>query len=119
WREYLCDASFLVAIQGPPQLIAELAEAIQSPQWCIYLGRRSCPPSRPPFDGMGEYPSLQAALEAHDPPASGSWVRAVIECAPGEGVRRRDAIISRSRRIYGPRYTRDVPIRVDQRAEEK
>lgn len=51
-REYLADASFLVALQGSPQLIAELSSAIKRPVWTPYLGRKSCPPSRP----LDEYP---------------------------------------------------------------
>ena len=46
-REYLCDASFLVALQGEPDLIAELEAAVQAPKWTLYLGRKCCPPSRP------------------------------------------------------------------------
>jgi CRISPR system Cascade subunit CasD len=46
-REYLCDASFLVSLQGEPRLISELTAAMHSPKWALYLGRKSCPPSRP------------------------------------------------------------------------
>ncbi len=46
-REYLCDASFLVALQGEPELIAALEAAVRRPQWTLYLGRKCCPPSRP------------------------------------------------------------------------
>ncbi|MBI1785436.1 type I-E CRISPR-associated protein Cas5/CasD, partial [Candidatus Sumerlaeota bacterium] len=46
-REYLCDASFLVALQGDPALIGELEAAISKPKWALYLGRKCCPPSRP------------------------------------------------------------------------
>jgi CRISPR-associated protein Cas5/CasD subtype I-E len=46
-REYLCDASFLVAFQGEPALIEKLAAAMQSPKWTLYLGRKSCPPGIP------------------------------------------------------------------------
>lgn len=62
-REYLCDASFLVALQGHPALIAELAAAMQSPQWTLYLGRKSCPPSRPLLEHPpGVFPDLPSAL---------------------------------------------------------
>ena len=67
WRSYLCDASFLVAIQGGPEnssLIAELAEAVQSPVWPIYLGRKSCVPTLPVYAGVGMHSSLRDALEA-------------------------------------------------------
>jgi CRISPR system Cascade subunit CasD len=46
-REYLCDASFLVALHGHPQLVASLQDAVANPHWTVYLGRKSCPPSRP------------------------------------------------------------------------
>jgi len=123
WRSYLCDASFLVVIQGPPDLIARLAEAAQNPHWPVYLGRKSCPPSRPPFEGVRDYPSLEAALEAwpwyvDKPGETTAQVRAVIECHPGGGVRRRDEILSRSQRTFGPRYTRDVSLTVRIQPEE-
>jgi len=46
-REYLCDASFLVALKGEPGLINELEDAMKEPAWTLYLGRKCCPPSRP------------------------------------------------------------------------
>jgi len=46
-REYLCDASFLVALQGSPELINNIEMALINPKWTIYLGRKACPPSRP------------------------------------------------------------------------
>lgn len=71
-REYLCDASFLIALQGKSGLIAQLEAAMKAPQWTLYLGRKSCPPSRPLLlsyqgDGMhpaGDFPDLLAALQA-------------------------------------------------------
>lgn len=62
-REYLCDASFLVALQGETSLIARLKEAIENPRWTLYLGRKCCPPSRPLLEqSPGDYPDLVAAL---------------------------------------------------------
>lgn len=46
-REYLADASFLVALQGDAKLIHDLAAAVASPKWPVFLGRKSCPPSIP------------------------------------------------------------------------
>jgi CRISPR system Cascade subunit CasD len=65
-REYLCDASFLVALQGDPELIAALEAAMQAPHWTPYLGRKCCPPSRPLLEkpSSGAYPNLLAALQA-------------------------------------------------------
>lgn len=62
-REYLADASFLVALQGEPEIISELAKAIKKPVWAPFLGRKSCPPSRPIHEpGVGDFPNLLSAL---------------------------------------------------------
>lgn len=119
WRDYLCGASFLVALQSNDErLIDRMAHALQNPIWPIFLGRKSCPPSRPVFDGIGTFPSLELAL------ASGSWsetvptdqqtvrVRAVLESLHHRGVRRRDHILSRRSRLFGPRYTEERMIEV-------
>jgi CRISPR system Cascade subunit CasD len=128
WRHYLCDASFLVALQGHPDLIRCLAEALKAPQWTIYLGRKSCPPSRPIFDGEGDFPDLEAALTSWnwkhpelsgcEPPDGPFELRAVIECDPASGVRRRDEIASHTRRTFNPRYTRETQITVSARKED-
>lgn len=114
WRHYLCDASFLIAIQGKSRIISQLTEAIQSPHWPIYLGRKSCPPSRPPFDGEGDFPDIETALMAQPLHSEtlierddSLQVRAVIECHPSKdgSVRRRDEILSHPMRTFAPRYT--------------
>ncbi|GII97531.1 type I-E CRISPR-associated protein Cas5/CasD [Sinosporangium siamense] len=46
-RQYLADAVFTVAVEGPEQRMGELAEALRHPRWQPYLGRRSCPPDEP------------------------------------------------------------------------
>ncbi|WP_406505340.1 type I-E CRISPR-associated protein Cas5/CasD [Streptomyces sp. NBC_00212] len=50
-RFYLADAVFVAAVEGDPQLLATLHTALNCPHYLPYLGRRSCPPSRPiPLD---------------------------------------------------------------------
>ncbi|MGB8656629.1 MAG: type I-E CRISPR-associated protein Cas5/CasD [Candidatus Zixiibacteriota bacterium] len=62
-REYLCDASFLVALQGEPALIGQMEVAVKDPQWTLYLGRKCCPPSRPLLEHPhGDFPDLLSAL---------------------------------------------------------
>ncbi len=62
-REYLCDASFLVALQGDPSLIVQLTGAMRTPKWTLYLGRKSCPPSRPLMEhAPGIFSDLLSAL---------------------------------------------------------
>ncbi|WP_017587078.1 type I-E CRISPR-associated protein Cas5/CasD [Nocardiopsis ganjiahuensis] len=46
-RFYLSDAVFVAAVEGDPELVRELYEAVRGPVYLPYLGRRSCPPSRP------------------------------------------------------------------------
>lgn len=66
-REYLCDASFLVALQGDSSLIDKLSKAVAEPVWGLYLGRKSCPPSRPLLDPPGDtFPDLLSALKEVD-----------------------------------------------------
>jgi CRISPR system Cascade subunit CasD len=62
-REYLCDASFLVALRGEPAVVADLEAAIRNPMWALYLGRKSCPPSRPLLERAPSFsPDLLSAL---------------------------------------------------------
>jgi len=64
-REYLCDASFLVALQGEPTLVSELATAMGNPKWTLYLGRKSCPPARPLMESgqpSGAFADLLSAI---------------------------------------------------------
>lgn len=117
WRTYLCDASFFVAIQAEERLIERLAEAVQAPYWPFFLGRKSCPPSQPIFAGVGQYPTIESALQ---PGTKGETrrVRAVITSSHREGIRRRDEVDSRSRRTYLPRYTHDITVDVPIQNEE-
>ena len=61
-REYLADASFLVALLGDALLIEEMAQALKNPKWPLFLGRKSCPPTLPVFAGTGSFPDLEAVL---------------------------------------------------------
>ncbi len=67
-REYLCDASFLVALRGDPRLIADVRDALSNPTWPVFLGRKACPPATPILarEGPGRFDDLQRAL-AHPP----------------------------------------------------
>ncbi|MFV8130839.1 type I-E CRISPR-associated protein Cas5/CasD [Streptomyces syringium] len=46
-RFYLSDAVFVAAVEGDGVLIDELYRAVRAPTYLPYLGRRSCPPSKP------------------------------------------------------------------------
>jgi CRISPR system Cascade subunit CasD len=64
-REYLCDASFLVALQGAPTIIRQLTGAVKNPRWTLYLGRKACIPARPLCEeAAGEFSDVLSALQA-------------------------------------------------------
>lgn len=52
YRYYLSDAVFLVAVDGHNELIKALDEALASPTFPLYLGRRAFPPAGPPSLGV-------------------------------------------------------------------
>ena len=61
----MCDASYPVALQGEPERIHQLAEALRNPTWSLYLGRKCCPPSLPIFsDKVLPCASHDALLDA-------------------------------------------------------
>jgi CRISPR system Cascade subunit CasD len=51
-RQYLSDASFVVALEGPESVLNELAERLIDPVWPLSLGRKSCPPTEQVFIGL-------------------------------------------------------------------
>lgn len=122
YRDYLIDASFLVALQGDPELISQAAAAVQNPVWTIFLGRKACVPTRPVFETTVHAPTLEAALESQPCPSLAKHGDvldkrpAEIECPPTapNAIRRRDHLVSRSKRLFEPRYTRTVQLTVPQ-----
>jgi len=61
-RQYLYDASFLVALQGDSDTVARYAGHLQNPVWPVFLGRKCCVPGEPVFAGTGYFGSLTDAL---------------------------------------------------------
>jgi len=142
-REYLSDASFLVALQGEPSIVESVAVALESPKWPVYLGRRSCPPSLPVLARSREgenwaspshHDSLESALSAapwrprfrnDEEPADGEiptlieW-RAAIEgeLAPEEAEVWYDAPVSFDPPVHHPRLVLRRTVEVEVRAGE-
>lgn len=63
YRFYLSDAVFVAGVEGEQALVQRLADAIRRPAFPLYLGRRSCPPSRPLLMEVSPAP-LREALSA-------------------------------------------------------
>ena len=126
-RYYLQDASFTVALAGDDALVARVGAAVQSPHWPIFLGRRSCPPSVPPFlaivEGPAEAAVRAAPLLAAEERAQGLEVRRaaerrlrlVVEARPEEGGEPRydDPLSFRDGdKRYGVRYVKTAWLEV-------
>jgi CRISPR system Cascade subunit CasD len=61
-RYYLADAVFVAAVEGERRLVEELHQALRDPVFLPYLGRRSCPPTRPIELGAHHDRTLDEAL---------------------------------------------------------
>ena len=66
-RYYIMDASFLVGLESDnPEIILACARALKYPKWPLFLGRKSCVPSRPIFESLEDsFYSLEEALTTY------------------------------------------------------
>lgn len=129
-RDYLQDAIFLVALvvktehrAGNGDLLGRIRDCLQAPKWPLYLGRKSCVPSRPVLGRLTEeYQDIEAALRAEplaETRPSGSRktveagypgkIEAWIECPDGEHERQ-DAMRLNPLRFYDFRRCRRIEI---------
>lgn len=70
WREYLLDAHFSIALWSHPNAaitLEDLETALRKPYFAPYLGRRSCPITRPLFEKRFEASNVQEALKTIAP----------------------------------------------------
>jgi CRISPR system Cascade subunit CasD len=72
-RYYLSDAVFLAVLEGDNVAIRTLDDALRRPRYPLYLGRRSCPPSRPLRIGMRPDLTLRQSLETVEWQAGSAW----------------------------------------------
>ncbi|MDO5617957.1 type I-E CRISPR-associated protein Cas5/CasD [Kocuria sp.] len=61
-RHYRQDAAYTAALSGSPQLLAAIAEAVESPKFPLYLGRRSAPAPVDLLGGITEHDDVESAL---------------------------------------------------------
>lgn len=78
-RGYLQDACFTVFIDTTPEWRERITAALESPKWCIYLGRKNCVPSRPIQAKVVEYVNIQEAIKEY-PAAERAAKTMVYEC---------------------------------------
>lgn len=121
-RYYLEDAAFLVGLEENEMhtgLLNRCADKLNDPTWPIFLGRKSCIPTRPVFEALtDEYDDLEDALKYYPwswlgsckqlrEPATSTLI-AYIENHAGEYVRQ-DAMRVNPSRQYGFRHASRLP----------
>lgn len=129
-REYLHDAAFLVALSSEDKELLQRIVGVdasgpwkgslQKPFWPLYLGRKSCVPSRPVFERLtDEYQDVEDALKKEPwsclrsrktekqkaPPKLLAW----IEHSDGE-FERQDALRVNQLRFYEYRRCQRIEI---------
>ena len=115
---YLQDASFTVFIDTTPEWQQRIISALENPRWCMYLGRKSCVPSRPIQAKAEEYADLLQAIKEY-PAAERAGKTMTYECELPVGtaasIERPDDLIGVNRKFQKRWVWRDaVP-----RKEEK
>lgn len=111
-RLYLQGAAFLVGLEGERGFLLRLQEALKNPARTLYLGRRSCLPSPPPYlpDGLQEE-GLEEALRGYPPLTRTPPSLLVLEAFPGEGLPVMDLPVGPpSERRFALRFVREVPL---------
>lgn len=73
YRYYLADAVFVAGVEGDPDLLAGLDDALRRPAFSLYLGRRSCPTSGKISLGLSDRPLEEALRE--QPWEAAVWYR--------------------------------------------
>lgn len=112
-RDYRVDALYVVALwqhsDVAPYSLDALAEALQSPQFHLYLGRKSCPLALPVFAQVMDADTLAQAFDLASFPdflqslSSRDLLEFFWEAHPNAGIEatmvypRRDNVLSRTR----------------------
>ena len=93
YRDYIADAKFLVGLEGEPNLLLELQDALKHPDRPLFLGRKSCPPAERLWlpDGLQDTDLVSAlsaypSLDTYGPPSE--RLRLLIEDGAGDIVRK-------------------------------
>lgn len=116
-RAYLQDACFTVFIDASREWQQKIISALENPQWCMYLGRKNCVPSRPILAHQVEYADLMEAL-AEYPVADRSIGNMTYECeipdTTAAGLLRSDDLIGANREFSLRRVWRGIVKREEQ-----
>lgn len=112
-RDYLQDASFLVAVYGNEHLLKECAEKMKAPVWPPYLGRKNCVPSCPIIPVLTqEFQSVEEAFSMIElPNGNDRTVEAEYEDSNGNTIRY-DKVTDFRNRVFETRLVRRESVHV-------
>ena len=114
YRYYLSDAVFLVGLQSEDEsFLRELADALHTPAWPLYLGRCSCPPTQPVVLGIRDL-TLDDAL-AQEPWQAADWKKADWARKRAGELPELPVLVDADGSGYGRAVAPDDPISFDQR----
>lgn len=97
-RWYLTDTAFVVGLEsGDEAFLGEIRDALMSPRWCLYAGRKSCPVNHDLVIGVvdssledalspGSTPLIVLANDPRKPRGSARGVEALIESNDGDNL---------------------------------
>lgn len=111
YRTYIQDAFFLAAIETDWELAQKIDQAFHEPCWSVYLGRKSCVPSKPVYIGIQEeYDSLEDVMNRYpvevqrEKQVDVKKVFYEIESRDGRGYERADELVDASKRSFVSRH---------------
>lgn len=108
-RYYLSDAVFLVGLEGDESLLERIHNAIKTPVFPLFLGRRSCPPEGQVTLGMRLGKALNEALREEEWLVS-QWLRPTEEPQV-----RLPIVVEGNGKTEGAAFQKDQPLSFDQR----
>ncbi|RRV41570.1 type I-E CRISPR-associated protein Cas5/CasD [Pseudomonas sp. o96-267] len=119
-RYYLCDAAFLVGLEGTDEaLLALIHTALRAPHWPLALGRKSFVPGMPVWlpDGLSPLP-LEAALAQYPRLVSARrgdlqpTLRCLLEDDQEGAIRLDQPVAPFAERRFGPRFVKSGVLHV-------
>lgn len=103
YRQYLQDASFFAVVYGSEELLRRCATALRHPVWPVFLGRKSCIPTRPVYEDLTRsYAGIREALMRHPLSPLGSGEKRFF-CeveSPAGNILRRDRPTNLPARVF-------------------
>lgn len=130
-RVYLSDATFLVGLSSEDyELLKKIQSALHHPKYCLFLGRKSCPPTLPLELGIENKDLYQSLLQSPwlvSPQMQSRMVvgnesirlRIIVESKDGTAKKDLPVSFKSTDRRYAYRYVVEMPGKViAKRAEE-